>query len=248
VCRRITSAAVVASAPRGRGGAQGHPHRGPVRQKCSIVHYAHSGRTVSHSGEMGSPLAWVGSHLGRIALTAWFGVMLALGAGLMAKHVVALPAPANAEKLAASLSAIRRPETRGSWLAVHVLYADCRCSQRVVEHLVTTERPHDWSEAVVWVGTDAPSTDLQKRFDIRRMSAEDLARFGIEAAPMLIALDPADHIRYAGGYSERKQGPVIDDLRILEDARHPEVLASLPVFGCAVSQRLRRQLAVLPTL
>jgi hypothetical protein len=181
-------------------------------------------------------------------LAVWFVVMVTIGAGLLAKHIVALPAPAKDQKLAASLDALRRPETRGAWLAVHVLYADCRCSQRIVDHLLTTERPHDWSEMVLWVGNQAPVSALEQHFDVRRVSMADLARFGIEAAPVLVAVDPAGHVRYAGGYSERKQGPVIDDLRILQATRDPDAVASLPVFGCAVSDRLKRQIAILPSL
>jgi hypothetical protein len=190
----------------------------------------------------------VRGHIGAIALVAWFAVMLALGAGLLAKHLVSLPAPAKDGKIAAALDALRRSDDRGKWLAVHVLYSDCRCSQRVVDHLLATERPHDWSEMVLWVGNLAPSQALEQRFDVRRIGTADLARYGIEAAPILVAVDPDGHVRYSGGYSDRKQGPVIDDLRILQAASHPESVASLPVFGCAVSDRLRRQLATLPAL
>jgi hypothetical protein len=197
---------------------------------------------------MKSILPIVRNRISGITLVAWFAVMLALGAGLLAKHMVALPAPAKDEKLAASLEALRGPENRGRWLAVHALYADCRCSQRVVDHLVTTARPPDWSEIVLWVGNQPPSAALEKRFDVRRIGTADLGRYGIEAAPILVALDPAGHVRYSGGYTDRKQGPVIDDLRILEAARRPDIVASLPVFGCAVSDRLRRQLEAFTTL
>jgi hypothetical protein len=193
-------------------------------------------------------LVLIGHYFARVALIGWFSVMLALGAGLLSKHVLALPAPAKDSALAASIDALRRPETRGSWLAVHVLYADCRCSQRVVDHLLASERPGDWAEMVLWVGDQPPRAELEGRFDVRRLSMADLARLGIEAAPILLALDPAGDIRYAGGYSDRKQGPVIDDLRILEAAKRPVAVASLPVFGCAVSERLRRGLAALPSL
>jgi hypothetical protein len=189
--------------------------------------------------------SWRG-RVGGITLAAWFAAMLTVGAGLLARHVVALPAPANDSKLAASLQALRQPDEARVWLAVHVLYSECRCSQRIADHLLTTERPPDWSEIILWVGNLAPDPRLEQRFDVRRVGAADLARYGIEAAPLLVALDPEGRVQYAGGYSERKQGPVIDDLRILESARRPMRLATLPVFGCAVSERLQRQLAALP--
>lgn len=183
-----------------------------------------------------------------LALTTWFVVTLGLGAGLLARHAVALPAVATPDRIGASLGALRRPEDRGRFLAVHVLYAECRCSQRIVEHLLATLRPPGWSELVLWVGEEAPSPELARRgFTVQRLTRAELERHGVEAAPLLVALDPADHVRYQGGYTERKQGPVIADVRILEGARDAAAAAaSLPVFGCAVSDRLVRELRKLP--
>jgi hypothetical protein len=130
---------------------------------------------------------------------------------------------------------------------VHVLYSDCRCSQRVAEHLATTERPQGWSEIVLWIGDDAPPAGLAQRFDLRRATAAELASYGVESAPSMILADPAGNIRYAGGYTDRKQGPVIEDLRILTAVRRSEDVSNLPLFGCAVSARLKSDLAVLPT-
>lgn len=187
------------------------------------------------------------ARLGAAALGLWFAAMLIVGAGLLAKHLVALPGPTDNAKLAA-INVLRSPHSQAGWLAVHVLYSECRCSQRIVDHLLTSHRPDGWSEMILWVGDAAPSAELETRFEVKRVDRRDLARYGIEGAPLLVALDPAGVVRYAGGYTERKQGPVIDDLRILDTARRRESLASLPIFGCAVSDRLRRELAALPTL
>jgi hypothetical protein len=184
----------------------------------------------------------------RIAVAVWFGVMLVVGAALLARHIVVLPMPAKDQKLAASLTVFRAPQAHDKWLAVHVLYSECRCSQRVVAHLISTARPNNWDEVVLWVGALAPDPELEKRYHVEKLSSTALARLGIDAAPLLIVLDPHDRLRYAGGYSDRKQGPVIDDLRIFADAQHAGVIASLPVFGCAVSERLQRQLSIVPGL
>jgi hypothetical protein len=191
---------------------------------------------------------FTGARLGGFTLVVWFAVMVVLGAGLLARHAVALPAPSASPELAASMDTLRRPENRGEWLAVHVLYAQCRCSQRIVEHLLETARPRDWSELVLWVGNPAPPPALEQRFDVRRIDAAQLARLGVESAPLLVAVRPDGGVRYAGGYTDRKQGPVIDDLRILQAARKTDVIASLPVFGCAVSDRLKRGFMALPVL
>jgi hypothetical protein len=198
---------------------------------------------------MASTRSLTTQRLGAIAVGAWFAGSLLLGAGLLARHVVALPAPASTPLLGASLASLRSPRDGGRWMAVHVLYAECRCSLRIVEHLVQTERPAGWSEIVLWVGVSPPEDTLaQHGFDVRRITREVLSSYGIEAAPLLVALDPADHVRYSGGYTDRKQGPVIDDLRLLAEARGDGSIAALPVFGCAVSDRLQQGLAALPTL
>lgn len=181
----------------------------------------------------------------RPALGLWFGAMVLLGAGLLAKHVVALPAPKEDQRLSRSLAPLRRAHD-GRRLAVHVLYAECRCSQRMVAHLLSTVRPRGWEEVVLWVGERAPEPALTERFDVRRVAPEELARLGIESAPLLIALDANDQVAYVGGYTERKQGPAIRDLQILAEAERAEAPPPLPVFGCAVSERLKRALSALP--
>ena len=172
--------------------------------------------------------------------------MVVLGAGLLARHVVALPSPASA-KLGPMLGALRTPAEQGQWLAVHVLYDDCRCSNRIADHLVQTTRPGEWSEMVLWAGSQQPPAELDRRFDVRRVSGAELAELGIEAAPSMVALDPSNRVVYSGGYTDRKQGPVIEDRRILADARAARPIEKLPVFGCAVSSRLKTALSTLPT-
>lgn len=164
---------------------------------------------------------------------------------MLAKHVVALPAPVANERLSRAMAELRR-EGRPGWLAVHVMYAECRCSQRIVSHLLSTSRPAGWQEVVLWVGEAAPDPALAARFDVRRLDPAQLGRLGVESAPLLVVLDPRDQAAYVGGYTERKQGPDIRDLRLMAAAERAGNLSSLPVFGCAVSERLKRALAALP--
>ena len=55
---------------------------------------------------MRTALSFVQSRIGGTVLIAWFAIMLVVGAGLLAKHIVALPAPAKNEHLEASLGAL----------------------------------------------------------------------------------------------------------------------------------------------
>ena len=182
--------------------------------------------------------------IARAAVLCWFAGALIVGAALLAKHVVALPVPSSDEHLSRSLGALRIANERGQWLAIHVLYAECRCSQRIVTHLLTSARPSGVHETVLWIGQAAPPPELSERFRVLPISNAQLARLGIVAAPMFVVLGPRDQIRYIGGYSERKQGPELDDLSILAAARHGKASATHPVFGCAANEQLRRRLSL----
>jgi hypothetical protein len=180
----------------------------------------------------------------RLGTLAWFVGALLVGAALLAKHVVALPAPSADEHFARMLARLRRVEDGDKWFAIHVLFAECRCSQRIAAHLLASARPGFLHELVLWTGSEAPSSELSARFRVQRVTPAELARLGISAAPLMIIVDPKDHVRYVGGYSERKQGPALDDLQILASAREGRTVAVRPVFGCAVNERLQRQLSL----
>jgi hypothetical protein len=184
--------------------------------------------------------------LGKTTLVLWFAAMTLCSAGLLARHLLALPTPEKSELLGKRLGALRTmPHT---WFAVHVLSGECRCSLRVASHLVDSTRPTGWSELVLWVGGGEPPADLASQFEVRRVTAQQLAGYGIEAAPLLVAMAPDDQVRYVGGYTDRKQGPVFHDLEVLAAARETGEIEGRPLFGCATSDRLREALAVLPTL
>ena len=183
-----------------------------------------------------------------LVLGLWFVAMLLVGSSLMAKHLVPLPQPKADEVRAASLSQLAEPARRGRWLAVHVLYSECRCSKRIAEHLLAEARPADIDEHVLLV-KDGDDAGMGKRladagFGVHVVTSEELAeRYGIEAVPFFVLLGPDGVARYAGGYTDRKQGPAPRDLEIIAAAREGKgELPALPTFGCAVSEKLRRTL------
>jgi hypothetical protein len=126
--------------------------------------------------------------IARLGTLTWFVCTLLVAAALLAKHVVALPAPSPDELLSRSLASLRRAQDRDKWLVIHVLYAECRCSQGIVTHLVSSPRPAGVHELVLWVGRQAPSSALSERFQVRRVVESELAQMGISAAPLLVLL------------------------------------------------------------
>lgn len=173
-----------------------------------------------------------------ILLPAWFLVSTLVSATLLARHLVPLPAGAVADT---RLGALRADATRG-WLVVHALYAGCKCSEQIVHHLAGRGPSGDANEVVLWIGSDsALEAELERaRYSLVRVSAQELTpRFGIEAAPLLVILDPDDVARYRGGYTDRKQAYPVRDIELLHDAMSGAAPVALPLFGCAISQGLR---------
>ncbi len=130
-------------------------------------------------------------------------------------------------------------------MAVHVLYTECQCSQRIVEHLLTTDRPRDVVERVLLVGLD-PALERRlgaRGFQVVHSTTTELAtRYHVAAVPLFVVVAPAGGVRYAGGYTTRKQGLDVRDLEILGDTGADRRPAALPLLGCAVSDRLRASL------
>jgi hypothetical protein len=181
----------------------------------------------------------------RLGLTVWFVLMVAVGATLLGRHLIPLPRPANDLALAQAMSSLRGAGAAGRWMMVHVLYAQCACSQKIADHVLAGGRPADVTERVVLIGHDA---GLEARFaeigwPIARVTEEDAAtRLHVVAAPALVVVAPDNSVRYVGGYTERKQGPDPRDLAILAAVRTGGDVSPLPIFGCAVSARLRSSL------
>lgn len=176
-------------------------------------------------------------------LTLWFCAMVVLMATLAISHEFSLAALDRRDaRLSAGLAGIM-PDAHG-WTSVHVLYSECRCSQRIFAHLRASQRPAHLREIVLLVTADrdqALAAGLSARgFTVVSLAPEQLAaRFGIESAPTFALVDPAGSVRYLGGYTLRQQGPDIRDLAIVRKIRAGQEVSDLPVFGCAVSRRLK---------
>jgi hypothetical protein len=171
----------------------------------------------------------------------WFLAVAALLATLAISHWFALPAPDKRDlRLAAGINELVHDAP--SWSAVHVVYTECRCSRRILDHLLASERPRDVEEVVVLVGDDPALVAklIARRYRVVSVAPERLTeRYGIESVPLLVVVDADRSIRYAGGYTRRQQGADISDLSIIRDLRANTAIDDLPVFGCAVSRRLK---------
>ncbi len=181
-----------------------------------------------------------------MVLGAWFLSMAFVSAILLGRHVAPLPRPARDDvALGKALEELHRPTDGRRWQAVHVLYAECRCSQRLADHLLTTVRPSDVDETVLLVGQDVGLEGRlrARRFHVVRTSPVELAtRWHVQAVPLFVVTDPDHVVRYVGGYTARKDGPAPQDLLILARSRTEGTIDVLPVYGCAVAADLREKL------
>lgn len=179
----------------------------------------------------------------RRAFWLWALAAITVAASLALAHDYALPRPARDEQAVRdAVARSRRVGEQGRWLALHVLYSRCRCSERTLAHLFARGPRSDVSERIVLVGAHA---DFERKaraagFALDVIAPEQLQqRYHVEAAPLFVVADPEGTLRYVGGYTERKQGLAQRDVVILDALRKGGFAQELPLFGCAVSRRLQ---------
>lgn len=176
-------------------------------------------------------------------LGSWAVLMVVIGASLMVNHWVPLPRPAFEQTTSnAALVSFQTANDEHRWTAVHFLYAECPCSRRVLNHLLDQSPREDVSERIVLIG-DAPELSSKAEaqgYSVDCITPEELlSKYGVEATPLLMILDPDGQQRYIGGYTSRKQLLDVQDKVILDQLMSGQEVEPLPLFDCAVSGRLK---------
>ena len=182
------------------------------------------------------------SLVGKLLLAGWIVVTLIGMASLSLSHIVPMPEPDDDARLTRAMLALRRGSAEH--FLVHVIYVGCSCTERLFAHLVERGTLTGGEEIIVLVGGDDPvkrRSAERAGFGLTTVSAAELAtRFGIEAAPVLVAFDGARRLRYVGGYYGHPAAVSPLDERIYAQLTSGVTPESLPVFGCAVSPRLQK--------
>ncbi len=182
----------------------------------------------------------------KLGLAAWAGLLLFVVGTLMVGHWYTLPKPDKTDAfLTQALAELRTSADDGAWMGVHVLYTECRCSQRVFDHLFSSARPDDVKEKVILVGKDDKIEARARKsgFDVVVVSPVQLKeQFSLESAPLLLVVEPSGAIAYSGGYTQRKQGPDIRDVAIITSLMQNHAPRELPLYGCGTSSELQKTL------
>ena len=178
-----------------------------------------------------------------ILLAAWIVAVTTVSGVLLARHSAPLPPPVAA-RLSSGLEMLRGPDS-GRVVAFHVLLGSCRCSRQTARTIARSDRPIEVEEHVLLV--DDVEGELRRQFDGAPFVLHDVRtgelypHYGMLGVPLLVIVRPGGEVVYSGGYSERKQGLVSRDLKLIAAVGRGETPASLPLFGCEVASDLRRQ-------
>ena len=186
----------------------------------------------------------VRKRLVQASFVLWVPGVLLPCAYFLAGHLLTLPEPDHSALQGALMGLFRKKPPTEATVAVHVLYSECGCSQRVLRQLAK-RKPMAGVEERVWIVDAEPSTVealAARGFVARGIDRVELwERFHIEAAPLLVVVEAEGRVRYLGGYTDRKRGPDIKDLDLMAAVARGERPEPLPLFGCATSARLQAQ-------
>ncbi|HSR98159.1 MAG TPA: hypothetical protein VLM79_13965 [Kofleriaceae bacterium] len=183
-------------------------------------------------------------------ILVWAAVCVVVGTYLLAGHLLTMPAPAPTDPvLHRGIAARRGVHQLDRWLVLHVVYDECVCSQRVLEHLLADRRPPGLAERIVLVTEHRAARAAwiaaipAHGFELDVVTPEQLvADYHIEAAPLMVIVDPHDTVRYIGGYTPRKQAADVRDLAVIAAVQRGEIVEPLPTFGCAIGRALNSRL------
>lgn len=173
-------------------------------------------------------------------LLVWAAAALVIGSVLTSYHQPMLAPRETVLALAGSSAPAK-------WQAIHVLSGACGCSQRVMRNLLTRGPMQGSLEQIIVADGDEsylPGTELLLRqlkeagFKVTHRGAEDLVRdTGMRGVPLLVIVSPDRTVAYLGGYGVNGDQANI----ILASAIAGKTDTPLPIFGCAVGQRIRRE-------
>jgi hypothetical protein len=174
--------------------------------------------------------------------TAWAVALVVPISSMMAGHLLTLPSP---DKAAVAPRLEGRAASAEGWRAFHVLSPACKCSRQVLAHLLERGAHAGVTETLLFVGEETQGLAQARAagFRTEALSAQELFdRYKIQTVPLLVVMNPEGSILYSGGYTERKQGADIQDVALLEGAMAGLPAQELPLFGCAVSRELQKQI------
>ena len=171
----------------------------------------------------------------------WAFLALTTSTWMMAWHSVVFPVLSSNRTSSNAVA--------GVWNIRHYLSPDCACSRRTAVYLIKRGPLHGTAEEVFVIGAGEGATRMKTQlsgggFRVTALTAEQAsARDGIQGVPVLEIVAPDGKIAFRGGYRKWGQSPNdYEDVTLLSQLKASRHVETLPVLGCAVSERLRKQL------
>lgn len=130
------------------------------------------------------------------------------------------------------------------WTMTHVLGKGCKCSEQVFNYLVKRGPQPDLEENVILLGDVPAYRDalIKRGFRVTKKDPREIASEKAVGVPFLLITSAKGEGVYAGGYASSlidERTPLLD-LKILQSLRDGKNASELPIFGCAVSQRMQK--------
>ena len=170
------------------------------------------------------------------ALGSWALVSVLVVGTLMVGHTAAMPGPVSWAGTDAGLLKVDGAPTS----VVHVVPANCSCTDGLVRHLIARGKRADVSELVLFVGepTALHRSVVEAGYRLQVMPATELnARLGLTAGPVL-AVRRQGRLSYLGGYFRYPAAVRSLDESLIDDTLAGRLPDALPLFGCAVDPAL----------
>jgi hypothetical protein len=166
--------------------------------------------------------------------------MLVAVSSLALPHMAPLPETSRETRTMRALLALRADPSKR--FVVHVIAARCSCTERLFAHLAKRGRMADADEIVLFVGNDTQKEQTATHAEFRyatESDAELVASYALESAPVLFIFEERGRLGYAGGYFNHPATLTALDQDLYAKVVRGETPAPLPVYGCAVSEKLR---------
>lgn len=176
-----------------------------------------------------------------LALFLWIGGTSYVMATMSGLHSISfLPDISIAKNVFTSSS-------NNKWTMTHVISEGCKCSSVVLQYLQSRQARADVNENVIVVGKISETEMknlLANKYKVAFKTAQDMDQSIAGGVPFLMITSNKGEALYSGGYNQSKVNSVSDihDLEILDSYKNGKSIASLPIFGCAVTAKFQHMM------
>lgn len=177
--------------------------------------------------------------LGTLVLSLWVIIVIFIISTQMITHLVSFNLPKNISEFHQSILA--NEHKMGQWTISHIIYENCSCTNSLLKRIIQRGPFPNAHEVIFLIGKKLPFENdlINAGFHIRRFDKETFVQqFNFEAAPILSIHNHLGDLSYLGGYFKTSAAKISLDEDIITHLYQGKNYNALPVYGCAVSERV----------